>query len=91
MCYEYSDWAWKARVAELAKKDAGGRVAKAGANRAATRAGSGDASERAGHSPRLGYSALFRLRVLLRYPNPRRSRSLLLLSPELGFARRRAV
>ena len=21
MCYEYSDWAWKARVAELAKKE----------------------------------------------------------------------
>ena len=21
MCYEYSDWAWKARAAELAKKD----------------------------------------------------------------------
>jgi hypothetical protein len=21
MCYEYSDWAWKARAAELAKKE----------------------------------------------------------------------
>jgi hypothetical protein len=21
MCYEYSDWAWKARIAELAKKE----------------------------------------------------------------------
>ena len=21
MCYKYSDWAWKARVAELAKKE----------------------------------------------------------------------